>query len=134
MLWGRIWYSYKFSIDDVFIFRVSIYIVTAPITYFIVTKSHPKPKNETLETIDNNCKTCFLEGYEKGSLKRRKSSILFGYSVLPTALLSAFLLGAITQGKFPPELWIYDSTANHIITVIAVHCRKGTDRGLNEYL
>ena len=94
----------KFSIDDVFIFGVSRYIVTAPITYFIVTKSHPKPKNEILETIDNNCKTCFLEGYEKGSLKRRKSSILFGYSVLPTALLIAFLLGAITQGKFPPEL------------------------------
>ena len=33
----------KFSTDDVLIYGVSIYIIVAPITYFFVSKSHPKP-------------------------------------------------------------------------------------------
>ena len=94
----------KFSLDDALIYGVSIYIVVAPITYLFVSKSHPKPKNKILKSINDNCKTYFLKGYEKGSLNRRKSSVLFGCSVLPTALLGAFLIGAITQGQFPPEL------------------------------
>ena len=94
----------KFSTDDAFIYGVSIYIIVAPITYYFVSKSHPKPISKKLEDLDEECKKYFLVGYEKGSIKRRKSAALYGAATLPGMLLSAFVIGSIQQGKFPPDL------------------------------
>ena len=94
----------KFSTDDAFIYGVSIYIIVAPITYYFVSKSHPKPISKKLEDLDEECKIYFLVGYEKGSIKRRKSAALYGAATLPGMLLSAFVIGSIQQGKFPPDL------------------------------
>ena len=41
----------KLSIDDVLIYGVSLYIIVAPITYYLVNKSHPKPIINKLEKI-----------------------------------------------------------------------------------
>jgi len=94
----------KFSTDDVLIYGVSIFIILAPITYLFVRKSHPKPVSKKLEYLDEECKRYFLVGYEKGSIKRRKSAALYGAATLPGMLLSAFVIGSIQQGKFPPDL------------------------------
>jgi hypothetical protein len=94
----------KFSTDDVLIYGVSIYIILAPITYFFVSKSHPKPVSKKLEDLDEECKRYFLVGYEKGSIKRRKSAALYGAATIPGMLLGAFVIGSIQQGKFPPDL------------------------------
>ena len=92
----------KFSLDDALIYGVSIYIVVAPITYLFVSKSHPKPISNKLENLDNECKISFLAGYEKGSIKKRKSAVICGAATLPGMWLGAFIAGTITQGKFPP--------------------------------
>ena len=94
----------KFSLDDALIYGVSIYIVFAPITYLFVSKSHPKPISNKIENLDNECKISFLAGYEKGSIKKRKSAVIYGAATLPGMWLGAFMAGTITQGKFPPDL------------------------------
>ena len=94
----------KFSIDDALIYGVSIYIIIAPITYLYVSKSHPKPISNKLEYLDNECKMDFLAGYEKGSIKKRKSAVIYGAATAPGMWLGAFLAGTIQQGKFPPDL------------------------------
>ena len=94
----------KFSTDDALIYGMSIYIIVAPITYFFVSKSHPKPISRKLEALDDECKKYFLVGYEKGSIKRKKSAAIYGAATLPGMLLSAFVIGSIYQGKFPPDL------------------------------
>ena len=94
----------KFSTDDAFIYGVSIYFMVAPITYLFVSKSHPKPISKKLEDLDDECKKYFLVGYEKGSIKRRKSAVLYGAATIPGIWLSAFVIGSINQGKFPPDL------------------------------
>ena len=94
----------KFSTDDVLIYGVSIYIILAPITYFFVSKSHPKPVSKKLKDLDEECKRYFLVGYEKGSIKRRKSAALYGAATIPGMLFGAFVIGSIQQGKFPPDL------------------------------
>ena len=94
----------KLSIDDVLIYGVSIYIIVAPITYLFVSKSHPKPISNKLENLDSECKIEFLSGYEKGSIKKRKSAVIYGAVTLPGMWFGAFLAGTIQQGKFPPDL------------------------------
>ena len=94
----------KFSTDDAFIYGVSIYIIVAPITYYFVSKSHPKPISKKLEDLDEECKIYFLVGYEKGSIKRRKSAVVYGAATLPGIWFGAFMIGSIQQGKFPPDL------------------------------
>ena len=94
----------KFSIDDALVYGVSLYIIVAPITYFFVSKSHPKPKSNKIENLDNECKIDFLAGYEKGSVKRRKSAVVYGAATLPGIWFGAILIGSIQQGKFPPDL------------------------------
>ena len=93
----------KFSIDDALVYGVScFFVIVAPITYFFVSKSHPKPKSDKIENLDNECKIDFLAGYEKGSVKRRKSAVVYGAATLPGMWVGAFVLGTIVQGKFPP--------------------------------
>ena len=92
----------KFSIDDALVYGVSLYIIVAPITYYFVGRSHPKPKSNKIENLDNECKIDFLAGYEKGSVKRRKSAVVYGAATLPGMWVGAFVLGTIVQGKFPP--------------------------------
>ena len=92
----------KFSIDDALVYGVSVYIIVAPITYYFVGRSHPKPKSNKIENLDNECKIDFLAGYEKGSIKRRKSAVVYGAATLPGMWVGAFVLGTIVQGKFPP--------------------------------
>ena len=95
----------KFSIDDALVYGVScFFVIVAPITYFFVSKSHPKPKSNKIENLDNECKIDFLAGYEKGSIKRRKSAVVYGAATLPGILFGAALIGSIKQGKFPPDL------------------------------
>ena len=94
----------KFSIDDALVYGVSLYIIVAPITYFFVSRSHPKPIRNKIENLDNNCKIGFLAGYEKGSIKRRKSAVVYGAATLPGIVFGAVLIGSIQQGKFPPDL------------------------------
>ena len=81
---------------------MSLYIIVAPITYYFVGRSHPKPKSNKIENLDNECKIDFLAGYEKGSIKRRKSAVVYGAATLPGMWVGAFVLGTIVQGKFPP--------------------------------
>ena len=90
----------KFSIDDALVYGVSFFVIVAPITYFFVSKSHPKPKSNKIENLDNECKIDFLAGYEKGSIKRRKSAVVYGAVTLPGMLFGAFLIGSIQKGKF----------------------------------
>ena len=90
----------KFSIDDALVYGVSLYVIVAPITYYFVGRSHPKPKSNKIENMDNECKIDFLAGYEKGSIKRRKSAVVYGAVTLPGMLFGAFLIGSIQQGKF----------------------------------
>ena len=94
----------KFSIDDALVYGVSLYIIVAPITYYFVGRSHPKPKSNKIENLDNECKIDFLAGYEKGSIKRRKSAVVYGAATLPGIVFGAVLIGSIQQGKFPPDL------------------------------
>ena len=94
----------KFSIDDALVYGVSLYIIVAPITYFFVGRSHPKPISNKIENLDNECKIDFLAGYEKGSIKRRKSAVVYGAATLPGIVFGAVLIGSIQQGKFPPDL------------------------------
>ena len=94
----------KFSIDDALLYGVSLYIIVAPITYFFVSRSHPKPISNKIENLDNECKIDFLAGYEKGSIKRRKSAVVYGAATLPGIVFGAVLIGSIQQGKFPPDL------------------------------
>ena len=94
----------KFSIDDALVYGVSLYIIVAPITYYFVGRSHPKPKSNKIENLDNECKIDFLAGYEKGSIKRRKSAVVYGAATLPGILFGAVLIGSIQQGEFPPDL------------------------------
>ena len=94
----------KFSIDDALVYGVSLYIIVAPITYYFVGRSHPKPKSNKIENLDNECKIDFLAGYEKGSIKRRKSAVVYGAATLPGIWFGAFMIGSIQQGKFPPDL------------------------------
>ena len=94
----------KLSTDDALIYGVSIYFMVAPITYLFVSKSHPKPISKKLEDLDDECKKYFLVGYEKGSIKRRKSAAIYGAATIPGILLGAFVIGSIQQGKFPPDL------------------------------
>ena len=94
----------KFSIDDALVYGVSLYIIVAPITYYFVGRSHPKPKSNKIENLDNECKIDFLAGYEKGSVKRRKSAVVYGAATLPGIVFGAVLIGSIQQGKFPPDL------------------------------
>ena len=94
----------KFSIDDALVYGVSLYIIVAPITYYFVGRSHPKPKSNKIENMDNECKIDFLAGYEKGSIKRRKSAVVYGAATLPGIVFGAVLIGSIQQGKFPPDL------------------------------
>ena len=94
----------KFSIDDALVYGVSLYIIVAPITYYFVGRSHPKPKSNKIENLDNECKIDFLAGYEKGSIKRRKSAVVYGAATLPGIIFGAVLIGSIQQGKFPPDL------------------------------
>jgi len=96
--------GYKLSIDDALIYGISLNVATAPIMYFIVSKSHPKPFNNNVGNVADNCKTYFLDGYEKGSIKKRKIAVVYGAATFPAMLLSAFILGSIEQGKFPPDL------------------------------
>ena len=90
----------KFSIDDALVYGVSLYIIVAPITYYFVGRSHPKPISNKIENLDNECKIDFLAGYEKGSIKRRKSAVVYGAVTLPGMLFGAFIIGSIQQGKF----------------------------------
>ena len=92
----------KLSIDDALVYGVSLYVIVAPITYYFVGRSHPKPKSNKIENMDNECKIDFLAGYEKGSVKRRKSAVVYGAATLPGMWVGAFVLGTIVQGKFPP--------------------------------
>ena len=94
----------KFSIDDALVYGVSVYIIVAPITYYFVGRSHPKPISNKIENLDNECKIDFLAGYEKGSIKRRKSAVVYGAATLPGIVFGAVLIGSIQQGKFPPDL------------------------------
>ena len=94
----------KFSIDDALVYGVSLYIIVAPITYYFVGRSHPKPISNKIENLDNECKIDFLAGYEKGSIKRRKSAVVYGAATLPGIVFGAVLIGSIQQGKFPPDL------------------------------
>ena len=94
----------KFSIDDALVYGVSLYIITAPITYFFISRSHPKPIRNKIENLDNECKIDFLAGYEKGSIKKRKSVVVCGAATLPGIWFGAFVLGTIGQGKSPPDL------------------------------
>ena len=96
--------GYKISTDDALIYGLSIHPFIAPITYLFVSKSHPKPISNKLENLDNECKISFLAGYEKGSIKKRKSAVIYGAATLPGMWLGAFMAGTITQGKFPPDL------------------------------
>ena len=93
----------KLSIDDALVYGVSLYIIVAPITYYFVGRSHPKPISNKIENLDNECKIDFLAGYEKGSIKRRKSAVVYGAATFPGIWFGAFLIGTITQGKFPPD-------------------------------
>ena len=94
----------KFSIDDALVYGVSVYIIVAPITYYFVGRSHPKPKSNKIENLDNECKIDFFSGYKKGSIKRRKSAVVYGAATLPGIWFGAFVLGTIVQEKFPPDL------------------------------
>ena len=94
----------KLSIDDALVYGVSLYVIVAPITYYFVGRSHPKPKSNKIENMDNECKIDFLAGYEKGSIKRRKSAVVYGAATLPGIVFGAVLIGSIQQGKFPPDL------------------------------
>ena len=96
--------GYKSSIDDALIYGVSLYFVVAPAMYFIVSKSHPKPIKNNFENFDDDCKKYFLNGYEKGAIKKRKYAVLYGGATLPVMLLGAYIVGSIQQGKFPPDL------------------------------
>ena len=96
--------GYKLSIDDALIYGVSLFIVVAPVMYFIVSKSHPKPIKSNFENVDDDCKNYFLDGYKKGAIKRRKSAVLYGGATLPGMLLGACIVGSIQQEKFPPDL------------------------------
>ena len=64
--------GYKSSIDDALIYGVSLFIVVAPVMYFIVSKSHPKPIKSNFENVDDDCKKYFLDGYKKGAIKINK--------------------------------------------------------------
>ena len=94
----------KLSIDDALVYGVSLYCIVAPITYYFVGRSHPKPISNKIENLDNECKIDFLVGYEKGSIKRRKSAVVYGAATLPGIVFGAVLIGSIQQGKFPPDL------------------------------
>ena len=94
----------KFSIDDALVYGVSVYIIVAPITYYFVGRSHPKPKINKIENLDNECKIDFFSGNKKGSIKRRKSAVVYGAATLPGIWFGAFVLGTIVQEKFPPDL------------------------------
>ena len=53
----------KLSIDDALVYGVSLYVIVAPITYYFVGRSHPKPKSNKIEKKrflkEKDC--CFIE-------------------------------------------------------------------------
>ena len=93
----------KFSTKSLLSFSLGLYTPLAPLAHFAIGKTHPKPPATVINNFfvnkpDDDCYNDFINGYERGSIKMKQSSVIIGGAVLPTWFITAMFIGGISSG------------------------------------